>query len=188
MGAPAIDGELEERTRMGRGYALIRHLILLVVLPVTIVVLVPIWLAQRYGVRLLPPAGAGDSVIQALGWLLLAAGLLLCGASLYQIAARGLERWAPWDPARQLVLRGPYRFVRNPMISGAIFVLFGEALVLQSLPHALWAVAFLLLSLFYVPVLEEPQLEARYGDEYRRYLRHVPRFLPRLRPWSPERG
>jgi protein-S-isoprenylcysteine O-methyltransferase Ste14 len=94
---------------------------------------------------------------------------------------------APWDPPRRLVLRGPYRFVRNPMVSGAIFVLFGEALVLQSLPHACWAVMFLLLCLFYIPVLEEPPLEARFGEEYRQYRRHVPRLLPRLKPWSPGR-
>jgi protein-S-isoprenylcysteine O-methyltransferase Ste14 len=115
------------------------------------------------------------------------AGLLLFVPSLYQIVTRGQESLAPWDPPRRLVLHGPYRFVRNPMISGAIFVLFGEALVLQSVPHLCWAMAFLMVCLFYVPVLEEPQLEARFGEEYRRYLRHVPRFFPRLRPWSPER-
>jgi protein-S-isoprenylcysteine O-methyltransferase Ste14 len=44
----------------------------------------------------------------------------------------------------------------------------------------------LLLNLIYIPLLEEPQLEARFGNEYRRYVQNVPRFLPRLRPWNPD--
>jgi protein-S-isoprenylcysteine O-methyltransferase Ste14 len=71
------------------------------------------------------------------------------------------------------------------MISGVIFVLFGEALVLLSLPHAVWATAFLVLNLLYIPLIEEPQLERRFGDSYREYRRHVRRFLPRVRPWNP---
>jgi protein-S-isoprenylcysteine O-methyltransferase Ste14 len=71
------------------------------------------------------------------------------------------------------------------MISGVIFVLFGEALVLVSAPHGTWAVAFLVLNLVYIPLFEEPQLAQRFGDPYREYCRHVRRFLPRLRPWEP---
>src|SRR6185295_13856231 len=90
---------------------------------------------------------------------------------------------APWDPPRALVVRGPYRFVRNPMISGVVFALFAEALVLLSRPHAVWAAAFGLLNLIYIPLIEEPQLERRFGEPYREYCKHVRRFLPRLRPW-----
>ena len=37
----------------------------------------------------------------------------------------------------------------------------------------------------YIPLLEEPDLEVRFGESYREYRRHVPRLLPRLRPWNP---
>jgi protein-S-isoprenylcysteine O-methyltransferase Ste14 len=57
--------------------------------------------------------------------------------------------------------------------------------VLLSGPHALWALAFLALNLVYIPLLEEPQLARRFGEPYREYCRHVPRVLPRLRPWEP---
>lgn len=40
------------------------------------------------------------------------------------------------------------------------------------------------MSLIFIPLLEEPQLEERFGDSYRRYCRHVPRFVPRLPPWE----
>jgi protein-S-isoprenylcysteine O-methyltransferase Ste14 len=112
-------------------------------------------------------------------------GLLLFLASLRRFATEGKGTLAPWDPPCALVLRGPYRFVRNPMISGVIFILFGEAFVLLSLPHGVWAAAFLMLNLLYIPLMEEPQLERRFGEPYREYRRHVRRFLPRLRPWEP---
>ena len=91
---------------------------------------------------------------------------------------------APWDPPRRLVVRGPYAYVRNPMISGVVFVLFGEALLLLSRPHLEWALLFLLINAVYIPLLEEPLLRERFGDEYREYSRHVPRLMPRLTPWG----
>jgi protein-S-isoprenylcysteine O-methyltransferase Ste14 len=83
------------------------------------------------------------------------------------------------------VVRGPYRYVRNPMISGVILFLFGEACLLLSPPHLAWAGAFLALNLIYIPLVEEPQLARRFGESYRDYCRHVPRVIPRFRPWLP---
>jgi protein-S-isoprenylcysteine O-methyltransferase Ste14 len=93
---------------------------------------------------------------------------------------------APWDPPRRLVVRGPYRYVRNPMISGVVLVLFGEALVLLSRPHLWWALVFLGINAVYIPLVEEPMLADRFGGDYQEYRRNVPRLLPRLRPWTPE--
>jgi len=69
------------------------------------------------------------------------------------------------------------------MISGVIFVLTAEAMLLRSKPHAWWALTFLAINAVYIPLLEEPLLRVRFGDEYREYCRHVPRIIPRLRPW-----
>jgi len=63
---------------------------------------------------------------------------------------------------------------------------FGEALVLVSRPHALWALFVLFVNLVYIPILEEPMLDQRFGSAYQEYLKHVPRFFPRLRPWIPD--
>jgi protein-S-isoprenylcysteine O-methyltransferase Ste14 len=84
---------------------------------------------------------------------LLGVGLVLFAASLRRFAAEGEGTLAPWDPPRKLVISGPYRYVRNPMISGLIFVLFGEALLLLSSPHAEWAAAFLVVNLIHIPLL-----------------------------------
>jgi protein-S-isoprenylcysteine O-methyltransferase Ste14 len=164
----------------------IRHLLSILALPVMVAIAVPIFIARRNGIALRAPETAAQIAAVALGLLLLAIGLALFTASLRRFATEGQGTLAPWDPPHNLVVRGPYRHVRNPMISGVIFALFAEAVVLRSWPHTAWAAAFLALNLVYIPAVEEPQLEARFGEAYRRYKAHVPRFLPRLSPWEPE--
>src|SRR5262245_14927114 len=161
----------------------IRHLLSIAVLPFSAAVLVPLWIVRRYGVTISFAVVWAGWVSRALGLGFLAVGLVLFVASVRRFAVEGRGTLAPWDPPRELVIRGPYRYVRNPMISGVVFVLFGEALVLVSKPHALWATAFLAVNLVYIPLIEEPQLEARFGAAYREYCKHVPRIVPRLRPW-----
>ena len=163
---------------------LIRHLLAILILPFTVAVLVPLRIAQRYAIT----ADVGDSpglvALQLLGIAMGAVGLALFASSLRRFATEGRGTLAPWDPPRAFVVSGPYRFVRNPMISGVLFVLCAEALVLLSRPHAVWAAAFWLLNLIYIPLVEEPQLERRFGEPYREYRCRVRRFVPRLRPWS----
>jgi protein-S-isoprenylcysteine O-methyltransferase Ste14 len=167
---------------------ILRHIVAIAVLPFTVTVLIPIWLARRNGI--VPEAGAGPVQImaQVAGACLLIVGLVLGVASVRRFATEGRGTLAPWDPPRRLVVRGPYRYVRNPMISGVVLVLLGEALLLLSRPHLLWALVFLGINAVYIPLLEEPQLMHRFGDRYREYCRHVPRLVPRLRPWDPPRS
>jgi Phospholipid methyltransferase len=58
-------------------------------------------------------------------------------------ARAGQGTLAPWDPTRRLVIQGPYRYLRNPMISGVLAVLIGEAVLLGSPPLAAWFAVFL---------------------------------------------
>ena len=162
-----------------------RHALAIAVLPFTVAVLVPLWLARRAGLTLAVATSASGLAMQAAGVLLLAVGLALFVASLSRFASEGHGTLAPWDPPRELVVRGPYRYVRNPMISGVLLVLLGEALVLRSRSHLLWAFTFFAINAVYIPLLEEPDLEDRFGESYREYRRHVPRLLPRLMPWDP---
>ena len=167
---------------------LARHVLAIVVLPGTVAVTVPLWLARRNGVTVTWPTNPASVLLAAAGLAALAVGVALFIASLRGFATQGEGTLAPWDPPRRLVVRGPYRYVRNPMISGVNFIVFGEALVLRSWPHLLWALVFLAMNLCWIPFHEEPQLERRFGDDYRIYRSHVPRFVPRLRPWRPTRG
>jgi len=161
----------------------LRHLAAIIVLPFTVTVLVPFWIAKNYGLKPGIGSSTGPIVVQAIGIALLAVGLVLFLASLVKFATRGKGTLAPWDPPRAFVVDGPYRYVRNPMISGVFFILFGEASVLLSRPHAAWAAAFVALNMVFIPFVEEPQLERRFGDSYQEYRRHVRRFVPHLRPW-----
>ena len=167
---------------------LLRHLLSIALLPFTVAVLVPVWIARQSAIVPALGASAGEIALQLLGTALLGIGLWLFAASLRRFVTEGEGTLAPWDPPRRLVLRGPYRFVRNPMISGLIFVLFSEALILLSRPHAEWATTFLVINLIYIPLLEEPMMAARFGDDYTEYCRHVRRIVPRLRPWQPTRS
>jgi len=166
---------------------LFRHLLAIALLPFSVAVLAPIWIAQRYGIALAPGQSAGAIILQLVGVSLLCVGLLLVIASVWRFATEGKGTLAPWDPPRLFVIHGPYQFVRNPMISGVIILLFGEALMLRSPPNGVWAILFLVVNLFYIPLVEEPQLERRFGESYQEYCRHVRRFIPHLRPWRPLR-
>jgi len=160
----------------------LRHLLAIAALPFVVAMLVPMWLARGNGVALRLGTTTPKLLLQIAGALLLLIGLALFAASLQRFVRDGRGTLAPWDPPGQLVLGGPYRYVRNPMISGVIFLLFGEGLILTSVPHLEWAVTFLAINCVYIPLLEEPQLRQRFGDSYVEYCKHVPRFIPRLRP------
>jgi protein-S-isoprenylcysteine O-methyltransferase Ste14 len=164
---------------------LVRQLFAIAVLPFTVAVLIPRSIAQRNAITFHLASNGSEWLQQIGGACVLAVGAVLFVASLRRFITEGRGTLAPWDPPRRLVVSGPYRYVRNPMISGVVFVLFGEALVLRSRPHFVWALLFFAINCVYIPLLEEPMLADRFGADYRTYCRHVPRLIPRLRPWIP---
>lgn len=87
---------------------------------------------------------------------------------------------APFDPPRQLVVAGPYRYVRNPMYIGAGLALAGAALFYRSLPLLAYGALFLIATHAFVVIYEEPTLTQLFGQEYRIYQGRVRRWLPRL--------
>jgi protein-S-isoprenylcysteine O-methyltransferase Ste14 len=88
---------------------------------------------------------------------------------------------APFDPPRRLVIRGPYRFVRNPMYIGAGLALAGAALFYESAPLLVYAVIFLLACHLFVVSYEEPTLRRSFGAEYEVYCHQVRRWWPGVR-------
>ena len=164
---------------------LIRHLIALVVLPFMVVLVIPRWLINWYGVATEWSSPSSSIFGHVLGGLFVLAGLSLFAWCLYLFAVRGKGTLAPWDPPTRLVVTGPYRYVRNPMISGVLMILAGEALVHGSLTLGFWFLGFFLLNQVYFMILEEPMLERRFGEDYLAYKRAVPRWVPRLRRREP---
>ena len=117
---------------------------------------------------------------------LLGVGLTLIVATIRLFVQIGRGTLAPWNATQRLVVAGPYRHVRNPMISGVFCVLLAEALFFGSPPLLGWSAVFLLVTVVYIPFREEPGLERRFRDDYVRYRLHVPRWIPRVTPWRDE--
>ena len=116
--------------------------------------------------------------IQPLGWALILPGALLTFWCVATFTVKGRGTPAPFDPPREFVAAGPYRYVRNPMYIGAFGVLLGTGLVLRSPSIIALAILFLLLTHLLVWLYEEPVLNRRFGDPYLDYKSSVHRWLP----------
>ncbi|HEV8364664.1 MAG TPA: isoprenylcysteine carboxylmethyltransferase family protein [Gemmatimonadaceae bacterium] len=163
---------------------LLRHLLSVAALPFMVTIVIPVWLARRNAVTVGVAGSVPPMLLQVVGVGVLGIGLALFASSLRRFATEGEGTLAPWDPPRRLVVRGPYRYVRNPMISGVLLILFAEAMLLLSRAHLMWALTFLAMNALWIPLFEEPQLAGRFGEDYEEYRRNVPRLVPRLRPWE----
>ena len=163
---------------------LVRHAFAILVLPFMAVFVIPRWLVNGYGVVTQWRSRGFQILGHVAGGFSFLVGFSLFLWCLYLFAARGKGTLAPWDPPKRLVVTGPYRYVRNPMISGVLMIVAGEALVHGSLTLGAWFGCFLLLNQVYFMVLEEPMLENRFGEDYRRYKAGVPRWVPRITPWD----
>ncbi|MGH7562661.1 MAG: methyltransferase family protein [Gemmatimonadales bacterium] len=120
-------------------------------------------------------------------WAGLAAGTaggILVLACILTFAVLGRGTPAPFDPPRRLVVRGPYRHLRNPMYLGAGLALLGGVLYYGSLPLLGYLTAFMVASHLFVLLYEEPTLQRLFGPDYTAYRAATPRWIPRLRPPS----
>jgi protein-S-isoprenylcysteine O-methyltransferase Ste14 len=115
------------------------------------------------------------------GTMLLAAGLLLASWCNFLFMDIGKGTANPFAAkTKRLVIVGPYRYVRNPMMWGVGAILVGLALWLGSVGLWFGLSLFLLFVSWFVPNYEERDMERRFGQAYREYCRRVPRWLPRL--------
>jgi protein-S-isoprenylcysteine O-methyltransferase Ste14 len=161
-----------------------------------IVVRVSIWLAVRslLWTILLPGFFAGyvpwryfglnrvqldvSNAGHVLGVFGIAVGAVLLGACIFEFARSGQGTLSPVDPPRHLVIRGLYRYVRNPMYLSVTIIVLGEVLVTRSSALAVyWAIWFLGANLF-VMGYEEPTLRRDFGAAYDEYCRRVGRWIP----------
>jgi protein-S-isoprenylcysteine O-methyltransferase Ste14 len=146
-----------------------------------LLVFLPARVVARSGI----PAPAGWGAEQVLGLLFVIAGAVLAVSCILAFAFIGRGTPAPFDPPRRLVVRGPYRWVRNPMYVGAGTALLGAALYYDSLPLLAYGVGFLLAMHLFVVLYEEPVLRRAFGPEYEEYRRRVGRWWPRLGSRNP---
>jgi len=146
--------------------------------PGIVLVYLPFWLT-----RFRVPAGETWWQI-AIAGVLIAAGVtpLIESARRFIYAGRGTL--VPTTPTEHLVVSGFYRYVRNPMYVGVLIALAGETVLFERRVMVAYLAIVWLATHLFVCFYEEPTLTRRYGDEYLRFKLNVPRWLPRLKPWT----
>jgi len=138
-----------------------------------LLVFVPGRILERSGIVRPEHLGALEIAGIALG--VAGGALALWCIGTFTFVGRGTP--APFDPPRKLVIRGPYRYARNPMYLGAALALSGAALFYRSAPLFGYAVVFLLVTHAFVVLYEEPTLTRLFGADYEAYRARVGRWL-----------
>ena len=118
---------------------------------------------------------------QVAGLVLGAMGAAIALWCIFTFVRVGKGTPAPFDPPRRLVMRGPYRYIRNPMYVGAALALSGAALFYRSLALLAYALVFLATTHLFVVWYEEPVLRRTFGEQYDAYCARVGRWWPRLK-------
>ena len=153
-----------------------KHIVSIVSLPVSILVFFPASLIALFGMKLLwGNYFLSGAFVLIFGLVFLALGLILLIYTISLFVSDGEGTIAPWYPTKHLVKRGIYGCVRNPMMMGVFLILMGECFVFGSLALVFYLLVFIAANLLYVPLIEEPKLVRRFGDEYLKYKKEVPR-------------
>jgi len=164
-----------------------RHLRAIILLPGVVTGVIPATILWQSGIDTLGlwrSVPLSRFVLPVIGGICLCLGITLMVATIRLFATVGKGTLAPWEPPQKLVVQGVYRRVRNPMISGVLFVLLGESMITASVPLFRWFAIFAVINAVYIPLFEEPMLANRFGEAYLTYKRNVPRWVPRLTPWD----
>ncbi len=115
------------------------------------------------------------------GILIMVSGFLLGFWSVYAELSMGEGTPLPMMPTQKLVIKPPFTYCRNPMTLGTLLGYAGFGIVIGSISAILIAVIFVSLLLVYLKLVEEKELEARFGEEYLEYKKRTPFMIPRLR-------
>jgi protein-S-isoprenylcysteine O-methyltransferase Ste14 len=153
---------------------LLKTMLFTLIVPGTVTVLIPRWLLASF-----PPWPLPLGIFSFAGLL-----LLLLGAAIYLWCAwdftfSGKGTPAAFDPPKELVVKGLYRYVRNPMYLGILAVLLGEACWFAAGRLLVYALIVAVSFHLFVTLYEEPHLRKKFGATYRNYCAAVPRWFPR---------
>jgi len=116
-----------------------------------------------------------------LGILLIILGWLFANWTVKVQYALGKGTPIPFIATQRLVIKGPYKYCRNPMTLGTMMVYLGVAIWLGSLSGLALALIYPVGILIYIKLIEEKELEGRFGSEYVEYKKKTPFLIPRLR-------
>jgi len=150
--------------------SLVKTVIFTILVPGSVAVYIP---------RAIASDASTPTLYSSIGFLPIALGVAIYLWCAWDFATAGQGTPAPIDAPKHLVVRGLYRFVRNPMYVGVLLILLGESLAFRS-PRILVyaAIVFTFFNLFVI-LYEEPALKRKFGASYEEYLKKIPRWIPR---------
>jgi protein-S-isoprenylcysteine O-methyltransferase Ste14 len=154
----------------------------ILVLPGMVTIVIPATILYFNGINGFP--AQWNVVLPIIGCVFVILGLALMVWTNRLFITVGKGTLAPWNPPQKFVVHGIYQHVRNPMLLGVFSILLGEAFFFGSLWLLGWFSFFCLLNMIYIQFVEEPGLVKRFGDDYLLYKKHVPRWIPRVKPWE----
>jgi protein-S-isoprenylcysteine O-methyltransferase Ste14 len=158
---------------MRRARAVAGTAVFLVFAPGLVTGLVP-WLITGW-----QPGSSRPAALVVVGAILIAAGCCCLLLAFGQFALDGLGTPLPQAPTEQLVVRGLYRYVRNPMYLALQAIIIGQAVLLARPVLLIYAAAVAVATVCFVKLYEEPTLARKYGQQYQQYRQQVPGWLPR---------
>lgn len=168
---------------MRRIFAILGSAIFFVIAPGIVAGYVP-WRICHWHVR--TPL-LGTSLFRLVGVLLIVAGIPVLLDSFARFALQGLGTPAPIFPTRHLVVRGFFRYVRNPMYLAVVSLILGQGLFFGSVRVLEYGLAVWMGFYLFVLIYEEPILRKSYAREYDEFCANVRRWIPHLRPWRGKR-
>jgi len=153
---------------------LLKNIIFTIFVPGAVTVLIPYWILTRN----FAVASSHWGMPQYLALLPALLGMSIYFRCVWDFASFGRGTPAPIDPPKVLVVRGLYRYVRNPMYVGVLLLLLGEAAFFGSWALVRYAVWFFIAVHLFVVFYEEPSLRHKFGESYERYCQSVRRWIP----------
>jgi len=148
---------------------LAKNIAFTLLMPGTAAVYLPLWLAHDRAIASVP--GRWLAVVAIL------VGVCVYAWCVWDFATYGRGTPAPIDAPKKLIVRGLYRYTRNPMYLGVLTVVLGWAMLFRSMTLLVYGAMLAACFHGFVVLYEEPHLERLFGEDYREYRRRVGRWL-----------
>ncbi len=150
---------------------LLKNLLFTVLIPGTVAVYVPLLIAGS--------SSFASGTLFVIGLALLVVGAATYAWCVWDFATFGRGTPAPIDAPKKLVVRGLYRYTRNPMYVGVLRVILGWAALFSTANLALYALVVGTCFHLFIVLYEERHLRAEFPSQYEAYCSQVSRWLPR---------
>jgi protein-S-isoprenylcysteine O-methyltransferase Ste14 len=137
-----------------------------------------VWLCGLGGKEVFSPASAA-AILSSLFFI---AGLPWIAWAVFWQLSRGKGTPVPIVPTKEFLASGPYRYCRNPMMLGFFLYLSGWAALFNRPGSWIASAALIAFLILEIKLIEEKELEERFGDAYREYKKKTPFFIPKFRP------